>query len=214
MELEKKFSIAKEGAPFIIPLFVLCLVLSLLEYKISSYIFGIFGIAVALFFRDPGRIIPEGENIVVAPADGKVISVKEDNEDIFVKGKVTRISIFLSIFNVHINRIPLSGIVKYFQYQKGRFIPAYEDNAYIANEQNIIGIENKKIKYLFRQITGLVARRVVFRGKIGDFYDTGEKFGLMKFGSRMDIYLPENVKVLVKKGDTVKAGLSIIGEIS
>lgn len=214
MKEEKKISVAKEGAPVIIPILFLALILNIIDYKTGSYFFGFMGILIILFFRDPGRIISEDENIIVSPADGKVIAVEDDTEDLFMHEKTIRISIFLSIFNVHINRIPMGGEVKYFDYKKGQFVIAYHEKAYLLNEQNVIGIENKKIKYLFRQITGLIARRVVFRGKVGDIFKTGEKFGLMKFGSRMDVYLPHKVKVLVKKGDKVKGGITVIGEVS
>ncbi|MBI4650247.1 phosphatidylserine decarboxylase family protein [Candidatus Desantisbacteria bacterium] len=214
MKEEKKFSIAKEGAPIIIPVLFLALVLNILGYKTGSYFFSLLGILIVLFFRAPGRVISKDEHIIVSPADGKVIAVEDDTEDLFMHEKTRRISIFLSIFNVHINRIPMAGEVKYFDYKKGQFVIAYHEKAYLLNEQNIIGIENKKIKYLFRQITGLIARRVVFNGRVGDFFETGEKFGLMKFGSRMDVYLPRTVKILVKKGDIVKGGITVIGEVS
>uniref|UniRef100_A0A7V2ZIY5 Phosphatidylserine decarboxylase proenzyme n=1 Tax=Ignavibacterium album TaxID=591197 RepID=A0A7V2ZIY5_9BACT len=177
-------------------------------------IIAIFLIVFTLnFFRDPERIIPSKENIVVSPADGRVLFVKEVIDEKFIKGKVKQISIFMSPLNVHVNRIPISGKVDYLKHYEGEFIAAFEDKASEKNERTEIGITSDKGKVLFTQIAGFVARRIVCDLNIGDTVKIGERFGMIKFGSRVDILVPVEWQEKVKKDDNVFAGETILFEI-
>jgi phosphatidylserine decarboxylase len=175
-----------------------------------SWLFFIFS---CYFFRDPRRVIPEGEGVVVSPADGKIIDISRNHEHSYFDQKVTKISIFLSIFDVHINRIPMSGKVTCFDYQHGRFTPAFRSTASSENEHTLIGIENDSTKLLFKQIAGILARRIVCDVRAGHTVHAGEKFGMIKFGSRVDIFIPENIDINVTLNQRVKAGETVIGHI-
>jgi phosphatidylserine decarboxylase len=166
---------------------------------------------IAFFFRDPKRKITQDENIILAPADGKIVELLPFSENNFINSSGTKISIFLSLWDVHINRNPISGTVKYSKYTSGRFNPAYKEKATSENEQNELGLENEKIKLVLKQIAGTVARRIVCRIKEGDKIMAGQRFGMIKFGSRVELFLPEKVKILVKLGQKVKAGETVIG---
>jgi phosphatidylserine decarboxylase len=168
---------------------------------------------VIYFFRDPERKIPNGENEIVSPADGKVVLIKEVSENLFLNSEAVQISIFLSVFNVHVNRIPISGAVKYFQYMKGAFLAAFDHEASVKNEQTIIGIDYSKGKVLFKQIAGLLARRIVFTNSVNDTVIKGARCGIIKFGSRVDVIVQKNVEIKVKVGDKVAGGESILGVI-
>ncbi len=170
------------------------------------------------FFRDPERVLPEefknDSSLIVSPCDGKVLSITEFDEKAFFKKKVKQISIFLSPLDVHVNRIPISGVVKYFKYNPGDYLVAYHPKSSELNEQTHIGIENQHGKLFFRQIVGILARRLVWDIKEGDSVTVGNKFGMMKFGSRIDILLDENSEIYVKPGDRVEAGISKIGKLN
>lgn len=166
------------------------------------------------FFRDPERITPAKDNIVVSPADGKVLFVKEVIDEKFINGKAKQISIFMSPLNVHVNRIPISGIVEYLKHYEGEFIAAFEDKASEKNERTEIGIASERGKVLFTQIAGFVARRIVCDLKVGDEVKIGERFGMIKFGSRVDILVPNTWQEKVKKDDKVFAGETILFEIT
>ncbi len=166
---------------------------------------------VVYFFRDPERSIPRDANLILSPADGKVVEIKDEFENFFIKTKCKRVSIFLSVFDVHVNRIPVSGKVGYLRYQKGSFVQAYKSRASHVNEQTVIGIEYQKSKIVFKQIAGLLARRIVCDIRDGDDVTAGERFGIIKFGSRVDIFLTENVELKVSMNQKVKGGESIIG---
>lgn len=170
-------------------------------------------ILVIYFFRDPERRIPMDENAIVSPADGKVVLIKEVYEDQFLKSDAIQVSIFLSVFNVHVNRIPLSGVVKYFRYMKGSFLAAFNHEASVKNEQTVIGIEGDKGKLLFKQIAGLLARRIVFNPKENDSVVKGDRCGIIKFGSRVDMIFQKNVDIRVRVGDNVVGGETVIGFI-
>lgn len=169
--------------------------------------------ATLYFFRSPDRQVPAGEALVLAPADGKIIAIEDHQEDIFLKAPSTKVSIFLSVFNVHVTRNPIDGKVAYQQYAPGTFAMAFADCASLANEHNAVGIENRQCRVLFKQISGFVARRIVSYLQVGQQVDKGAVCGMIKFGSRVDIFLPKQVKISVKLGDKVKAGESIMGEI-
>ncbi len=155
------------------------------------------------FFRDPEREIPEGE-VVVSPADGKILSVAP------AAPELTRISIFMSVFDVHVNRAPIGGRIAEVDYRKGRFLIASRDRAAVENEQNSVVIEGDGTRVLFRQIAGLIARRIVFLKRAGDFVARGERVGLIKFGSRVDVFLGHEWEIAVRAGERVKAGASIL----
>ncbi|RMH34867.1 MAG: phosphatidylserine decarboxylase family protein [Nitrospirae bacterium] len=210
----KGLPIAREGVPFValtgLPA-VLALwwgwsTLSMTLLLVSAY--------TAWFFRNPTRAIPEGEHVLVSPADGKVVAVEQEFEPKFLKDHAIRVSIFLNIFNVHINRTPCAGMVLDCLYQPGCFIAANRPEASIRNEQNAILIERtdgKKI--LCVQIAGLIARRIVCWVTPGERVAKGERFGLIRFGSRVDLFVPHYTHVTVKVGDSVYGGTSIIGEL-
>ncbi len=164
------------------------------------------------FFRDPKRTVPNKVNIVVSPADGRILFVKEVLEDKFINGKAKLVSIFMSPLNVHVNRIPISGKVEYVKYIRGEYLAAFEDKASERNERNEIGITNPAGKVFFTQIAGFVARRIVSDLKVGDSVNIGNRFGMIKFGSRVDIIVPVEWQVKVKKDDNVTAGETILFE--
>ena len=164
------------------------------------------------FFRDPERNTPQTQNIVVSPADGRVLFVKEIIDDKFLKDKANLVSIFMSPLNVHVNRIPISGKVEYLNYVKGEYVAAFEDKASERNERNEIGITNSAGKVLFIQVAGFVARRIISDLQIGDSVNIGNRFGMIKFGSRVDVIVPAHWKVNVKKDDNVTAGETILFE--
>jgi phosphatidylserine decarboxylase len=180
--------------------------------------FALFGLAVTLFicwfFRDPDRVVPMHEGTVVSPADGKVIIVSPVEENPFIKEKCVKISIFMNVFNVHVNRIPHEGRVKGIDYFPGKFFSANLDKASKENERNSVLIETEKGKAVCMvQIAGLIARRIICGLREGDAVRRGERFGMICFGSRLDVYLPADAKISVSVGDKVRAGSSILGYI-
>ncbi len=166
------------------------------------------------FFRDPDRITPKGDSLVIAPADGKVISIKRVEEKEFFQGEAWQVCIFMSPLNVHVNRNPISGMVRHTRYVKGEYFAAFEDKASERNEQMIVGLEGAHGKVLFKQIAGFVARRIVCNLQIGDSVKAGERFGMIKFGSRVDVFLPITAVVNVKLGDVTRAGETVLAEYS
>jgi phosphatidylserine decarboxylase len=165
------------------------------------------------FFRDPEREIPEGEGLFVSPADGKIILIKDVFEKEHLNAAVIEISIFMSPFNVHVNRAPCDGKIKNMQHNKGKFMAAYKDQASFKNENIEMTLETKYGDILVRQVAGYVARRAVCRVKAGDSLKRGERYGIIKFSSRLDIYLPKDTQIKVKLGDKVKAGETVLGEM-
>jgi phosphatidylserine decarboxylase len=166
------------------------------------------------FFRDPDRKSPQGEKLIIAPADGKVIVVKQLRDDEYFNSDVWQVSIFMSPLNVHVNRNPISGVVKHVRYVKGEYFAAFEDKASEKNEQMIVGLEGTHGKVMLKQIAGFVARRIVCPLKTGDTVKSGERFGMIKFGSRVDVFLPLSVNIRIKVGDVTRAGETILGEFS
>ena len=164
------------------------------------------------FFRDPDRTAPSRDDVVVSPADGKVLFVKDVEENKFIKGKAKQVSIFMSPLNVHVNRIPADGKVEYLHYFEGKYIAAFEDKASEVNERAEFGISGKYGKVYFTQVAGFIARRIVYEISKGDSVKIGERFGMIKFGSRVDVIVPENCNVKVRKDDEVKAGETILFE--
>lgn len=165
------------------------------------------------FFRDPDRISPKREDAIISPADGTVLLVKKVEEPRFIQGPATQISIFMSPLNVHVNRIPINGKVDYLKYIPGKFLVASADKASDENERSEIGIEGAHGKVFFTQVAGFVARRIVYDLKEGDSVKIGERFGMIKFGSRVDVIVPEKWSPLVKPGDKTTAGETILFEL-
>ncbi len=166
------------------------------------------------FFRDPDRVTPKKENIIVSPADGKVLLVKNVTENKFINGESRQISIFMSPLNVHVNRIPIDGRVDYIKYYSGKYLAAFEDKASDENERAEFGITAKYDKILFTQVAGFIARRIIYKIKEGDSVKMGERFGMIKFGSRVDVIAPASWNTKVIPGDKVIAGATILFERS
>jgi phosphatidylserine decarboxylase len=205
-------SVAREGYRLILTSGALALVALILGWTLIGIILVLVTLAVAAFFRDPDRIIPAGENLVLAPADGKVVSIAPASEDGLFKDAATRISIFLSPLDVHINRMPVAGQIAEVNYKRGSFLAAYNAEASERNEQNalkIINGANHSIGVV--QIAGVLARRIVCRVKQGDKLARGARFGLIMFGSRTDTYLPKGCSVDVTEGQRVRGGETILG---
>jgi phosphatidylserine decarboxylase len=204
--------IASEGYPLIFTAAVLALLAFAVGWTALGIILALIALAVAGFFRDPERQAPRGEGLIVAPADGKVVSVADAN--LASLGSTKRVSIFLSPFDVHINRIPVAGKIEKVTYQPGKFLAAYKDEASERNEQNALTIvDNVGRKLGVVQIAGVVARRIVCRAKAGDRLARGERFGLIMFGSRTDAYLPENCQIEVAEGQRVKGGETVLARL-
>jgi phosphatidylserine decarboxylase len=163
------------------------------------------------FFRDPERIAPEGDNIFVSPADGKVILIKNVYEEQYLKDNAIEVSIFMSPLNVHVNRSPCDGVVESVVHTSGKFLSAFKHEASLQNENIAMLLNTKHGKVLVRQVAGFVARRAVCRVKPGDTLKKGQRYGIIKFSSRLDVYLPKDADIKVKLGDKVKAGETIIG---
>ena len=203
--------IAREGYPLIFTAVILTLLAFLAGWVLLGIILGLIGLAMAGFFRDPERQPPAGEDLVVSPADGKVVSVAGVKGDSPFLGSATRVSIFLSPLDVHINRTPVEGRIAKVMYQQGKFLAAYKEEASQRNEQNALSIVDSKGRTLgVVQIAGVVARRIICRAKPGDRLARGERFGLIMFGSRTDTYLPEGCQVAVTEGQRVKGGETVL----
>jgi phosphatidylserine decarboxylase len=164
------------------------------------------------FFRDPERTPPARDDVIVSPADGKILFVKEVIDDKFINGKAKQVSIFMSPFNVHVNRIPIDGTIEYLQYHEGKYLVAFEEKSSEKNERAEFGISSKYGKVFFKQIAGFIARRIIYEIKEGDSVKKGERFGMIKFGSRVDVIVPPNWQEKVKKDDIVYAGETILFE--
>jgi phosphatidylserine decarboxylase len=201
----------KEGFIFPLPFLGISVIFMLLfgrkgDINLAYIATGIFflGLVVMLFFRDPDRKIPEGEKLVLSPADGRVIKIEE------IDGRPA-VSIFLSIFNVHVNRAPVTGKVKSFEFRPGKFFSAFKDQAMRENQKNEIEIETQAGNVKMFQVAGSVARRTIFYNKVGDSLNAGQRIGLIRFGSRVDLFLPAGTKIEVGLKKRVKAGETILG---
>jgi phosphatidylserine decarboxylase len=203
--------VAAEGWPFILPLAIVTALLFALGWRGAGVASLVLTLFVLFFFRDPERTVPRGEDIVVSPADGRVIVIKDIYEPDYLKQDVKQISIFLSVFNVHVNRAPCGGNVELVKYNPGKFHVASVDKASLENEQTAMVIANGKRKILVKQIAGLIARRIVCYARPGDTIAMGERYGLIRFGSRVDLFLPKDIELKVKLGDRIKGARDIIG---
>jgi phosphatidylserine decarboxylase len=203
--------IAKEGYPLIFTAFILTLLAFLAGWIPLGVVLGLIGIAIGAFFRDPERQAPMGEDLVVSPADGKVVNVAKVKGDPPLPDNATRVSIFLSPLDVHINRTPVEGKITKVTYQRGKFLAAYKEEASRRNEQNALSIVDSKGRTLsVVQIAGVMARRIICHAKPGDQLARGERFGMIMFGSRTDTYLPEGCQVEVTEGQRVKGGETVL----
>lgn len=172
------------------------------------------GVWLFVFFRDPKRSGPRGEDLVIAPADGKIVGVAVEDEPMYLKARAARLSIFMNVFDVHVNRYPVSGRIALVHYNPGKFLHAAGDKASLDNEQASVGIESARGPVLVRQIAGLVARRIVTDAKPGDVVTQAARMGMIRFGSRVDVYLPLSASpaLRVAVGDRVAAGWSVLAE--
>ena len=199
--------LVKESIPYILVPLVVGIAAAALGYWYVSAILFIVALFMAYFFRHPKRVPPSDPDVVVSPADGRVTRIEPQSPG-------TVISIFLSPLDVHINRSPIPGRIVDMLYSRGKFLIATNEQASLVNEQNALTIEGEKITVVCKQIAGILARRIVVWKRAGDYLGLGEPFGMIKFSSRTDILLPENVRVTVKEGQRVRGGITIIGRIS
>jgi phosphatidylserine decarboxylase len=205
--------IAKEGLAFILPSLLLGLLLLLPGWWAASIFFLLLSSAFAFFFRDPQRTPPQGQNVVVSPADGKVIKIEDISDHPEVQGPAKCISIFLSLFDVHFTRSPITAEIKKVDYHPGKFFPAYREQASLQNEANSLLLSSPVANIFLRQMVGIAARRIKCYVKPGERVEAGQKIGLMYFGSRVDVYLPGNIEIKIRLNQKVKGGLTIAGEI-
>lgn len=211
---------AREGLAFIIGSILIALAVILVAATRRSWPLWLLGFAlmiiaiwVASFFRDPERTGDRGDNVVISPADGKVVLITEVDEPTFVKGRARRISVFMNVFNVHVNRYPVSGVVRHVQVTPGKFLNAIAEEASIENEQTSVGIEAGSNRILVRQIAGLIARRIHTYSKVGDQAKQGERMGMIRFGSRVDVFVPLDATVKVQIGQKAFAGVTPLAEL-
>lgn len=205
--------IAREGVPFILG----GLLAGFLFLPVSSWFGGFllaFGVFCCFFFRDFERNTPAGDRLIVSPADGKVIDISEVQEPSFLGGPALRVSIFMSVFDGHVNRAPVSGKIAYRYYSPGEFHAAFVDKASELNEQLSVGIEYGKQRCLVRQIAGWIARRIVCNAEVGDDVVCGVRYGMIRFGSRVDLFLPPATPLTIRVGDRVRAGETVLGEVA
>jgi phosphatidylserine decarboxylase len=208
------FPVASAGYPFIFAAAFVTAVLALLGLTTLTLLSLIITFSICGFFRDPDRKIPDRQGAVVSPADGKVVAARVVDHSPFYDGQTMKISIFMSVFNVHVNRVPYSGRVKEIIYHPGKFISANLDKASLENEHNAVFIETENRRQLcVVQVAGLIARRIICKIQSGESVIRGQRFGLICFGSRLDVYLPTDMKLTVAVGDKVQAGVTILGQL-
>ena len=205
--------VAREGLVFILPLWVLTIVLWYINWMVSAAVFAILTLFCIYFFRNPHRIIPSGEDIVISPADGKVMYITPATPDEYCDEEMIKVSIFLNIFNVHINRVPISGQVDFLKSTTGLYLSAYKPEVSEKNTRKYLGLMTHWGKILVVQISGLVARRIVNRAQMGEFFQSGDRFGLIRFGSCTELYLPKNCEIKVVPGQKVKGGETVIAKL-
>jgi phosphatidylserine decarboxylase len=218
-------AIAREGYPFLIFSLIGVILLYavstlahgywLIIWRTLSVILFLFALFTAYFFRDPERIVPYDDTALLAPADGTIIDIREVEEPLYLKDKVKRVSIFMSPFNVHINRTPITGVIDFVHYHQGKFLSAFKEKASLDNESILIGIKDSKggQKLAVKLIAGLIARRIVFNKKEGDALRQGDRIGMIRFGSRAELFCPLSTEIRVKNGDKVNGGLTVMGVI-
>jgi phosphatidylserine decarboxylase len=199
---------APEGRWFIVGAWLVTAALAAAAVPTGAAVAALLAVWVMWFFREPERRWTRGEDLIVAPADGKVVAVDELHEPAFLGGMAMRISIFMNVFDCHVNRYPVSGTVEYRFYNPGKFLNAAGEKASLDNEQSSVGVANSEGRVLIRQIAGLIARRIVTDHPVGTAVVQGERLGMIRFGSRVDTFLPRGVTLLVKVGDTTRVGVT------
>ena len=214
--INNRLPVAREGLPFIALGLFHTILFTFLGLEILALFAGLLTLFIIYFFRDPARRSQVSDKTVLTPADGTILRVQhfEDNENHLGEPTI-KISVFMSVFNVHVNRIPIMGKISEIVYHPGKFFSAHLDKASEKNEKNLIALKTgDDRKIVFVQIAGLIARRIVCWIKEGDHVKTGQRFGLIRFGSRLDIYLPKDTRVTVQPRDKVKAGETVLGHLS
>ena len=206
--------VAPEGRWFIAVAWALVALLALRGWWLAVAVALPIAVWVVAFFRDPERAGPRGEDLVLAPADGRVVGVSEVDEPAFFGGTATRVSIFMNVFDCHVNRYPTDGTVAYRNYNAGRFLHAADEKASLDNEQSSVGLDTPRGKVLVRQIAGLIARRIVTDHEVGTAVQQGARLGMIRFGSRVDLFLPRGAHVLVRDGDKTRVGLTLVARWS
>lgn len=197
----------RDGYKFVVPVLCAGVVALALGWKFTAGLLLLFCVGVAFFFRDPERLPPVEGGVVVSPADGRIVEIAEEA----LEGRPgRRISIFLSIWDVHVNRSPMAGRFRQVEYRPGRFYNAMRSRASVENEQNIIHLQTERGEMVFKQIAGAIARRVVCWKAPGDSVQLGERIGLIRFGSRMDVWLPQDTEILTRPGQHVSGGVSVL----
>jgi len=205
---------AREGYLRIFGLGILCLVLNLLGFTKLGFVFLLLTFFIAYFFRDPERVAPEDDRYLIAPADGRVVTIEQNvTNDRWLTAPATRVGIFMSPLDVHVNRLPASGVVESVRYQAGKFRPAFAEDASQVNEQNGVTIQDARgRRVVFVQVAGILARRIVCSLKGGERVRQGERYGMIMLGSRVDLYCPVEAQIKIRVGQAVKAGETIIAE--
>ena len=206
---------ASEGLPFIVASAFVTVYLAALSLSMVALFFAAVTCFIVFFFRDPDRVIPAEDKAVVSPADGKVVEVRVVSESDVAREEMLKVSVFMSVFNVHVNRIPTDGTVVDISYHPGRFFSANLDKASKDNERNAVSLDiGSGRRLVVVQVAGLIARRIVCRIHKGDHLRRGQRFGMICFGSRLDVYLPSDTKPAVSVGDKILAGTSILGHLT
>lgn len=208
-----KTPVVKEGYIYIGVLAFITILAGLVIDPYWSIVPGILTLFITFFFRNPKRNVPDDSSLIVSPADGTVMGISEVYEDQFLGETAIKVVIFLSVFDVHVNRSPISGQILFQQYTCGRFRPAYKESVSWENERHTIGLENDQVRVLVTQIAGILARRIVSWVTLGSVVDRGERYGMIKFGSCTEIVVPRSVEILVSKGDKVRGGETVIGRL-
>ena len=210
---------APEGRWFIVGAWLIALALWLAVIRsaapgwwIAAVLWTVLAIWVVAFFRDPERAGQRGDQLILAPADGKVVGIVETHEPAFFQGVAVRISIFMNVFNCHVNRYPTDGTLQYRHYNAGKFGHAAAEKSSLDNEQSSVGLVTSRGKVLVRQIAGLVARRIVTDHEVGTKVHQGQRMGMIRFGSRVDLFLPTDTRILVKSGDNTLVGVTVVAE--
>jgi len=212
---------AREGYPFML----IAAALAAVAYAVAlgrrswplwllAFALTLLALWVAYFFRDPERTGDRGDDVVISPADGRVVMITEVDEPAFLHGRALRISIFMNVFNVHVNRYPVNGTVKFVHYNPGKFLNAATDKSSLENEQMSVGLEHDGVRVLVRQIAGLIARRIVTYSREGERVEQGERMGIIRFGSRVDVFLPPSAKSSVQVGQTTFAGTTVLARLA
>lgn len=212
--LPVRIPVAEEGLPFISMSALATIVFALLQIPWLAMSALAFTGFVVYFFRDPERVVPHGLYLLTSPADGKIIDISEQLEPYFGSGKTLRISIFMNVFNCHVNRSPVSGQVRDMKYRPGSFVSANRSRAVAENEANAVLLKDESGRMVtVVQVAGLIARRIVCHAQVGDHLQLGQRYGMIRFGSRLDVYIPLDSKVLMKKGEKTVAGQTVLAEM-